>query len=57
MRTWKEILTALTERRGFNADGRLIGVGLAAAQQAERKNTAEAVENYLRRSDRERQHA
>lgn len=50
MRTWKEILKSLAEPRGFNADGRQIGVGLAAAQDAHRKHTAEAAEAYLRDS-------
>lgn len=34
---------------GFNADGRLIGLGLAAAMEKQRQEAARGVEEYLRR--------
>lgn len=34
--------------RGFNADGRAIGLGLAAAMDKQRKEAAREVEQYLR---------
>jgi hypothetical protein len=33
--------------RGFNADGRALGLGLAAAMQKQRRETAREVEEYL----------
>lgn len=36
--------------RGFNADGRLIGLGLAAAMEKQRQEAARGVEDYLRRA-------
>jgi hypothetical protein len=54
MRIWQ----ALTrERRGFAADGRTLGLGLATALDRARENAATEVEDYLRdraRTDRER---
>jgi hypothetical protein len=34
--------------RGFNADGRALGLGLAAAMEKQRRETAREVEDYLR---------
>ncbi|WP_235999169.1 hypothetical protein [Qaidamihabitans albus] len=49
MSTWKKVLKFLTdEPRGFNADGRSLGLGLATAQaEAQQRATAE-VEDFLR---------
>lgn len=50
MRAWKKLLHVLTrESAGFNADGRQIGLGLAAAQDQVRRQTTEEVESFLRR--------
>lgn len=35
--------------RGFNADGRALGLGLAAAMEKQRQEAARGVEEYLRR--------
>ena len=35
--------------RGFNADGRALGLGLAAAMEKQRREAARGVEEYLRR--------
>lgn len=43
MRIWLQSL------RGFNADGRAIGLGLAAAMEKQREIAAREVEEYLRR--------
>lgn len=48
MRTWKEILESLAEPRGFNADGRVLGLGLAAAQEEARRRATAEVEDFLR---------
>jgi hypothetical protein len=45
MRNW------LRSLRGFNADGRAIGLGLAAAMEKQRQEAAREVEEYLRRQD------
>jgi hypothetical protein len=37
------------QARGFNADGRAIGLGLAAAMEKQRQEAARGVEDYLRR--------
>lgn len=51
MRIWHRIVEALTRSpRGFNADGRPIGVGLATAMEKERQDSAAEVEAYLRRT-------
>ena len=42
MRNW------LTKRHGFNADGRTLGLGLAAAMEKQREQATREVENYLR---------
>jgi hypothetical protein len=34
--------------RGFNADGRAIGLGLAVAMEKQRRETPREVEDYLR---------
>jgi len=36
--------------RGFNADGRTLGLGLAAAMEKQRQEAARGVEDYLRRA-------
>ncbi len=36
--------------RGFNADGRPLGLGLAAAMERQRQEAARGVEDYLRRN-------
>lgn len=36
--------------RGFNADGRTIGLGLAAAMDKQRRDATRGVEDYLRHS-------
>lgn len=38
----------LQSLRGFNADGRALGLGLAAAMEKQRRETAREVEEYLR---------
>ncbi|MPY98134.1 MAG: hypothetical protein GEU97_09060 [Actinophytocola sp.] len=49
MRSWKELLATLTrEPRGFNADGRMIGLGLHAAQRESEQQATAEVETYLR---------
>lgn len=42
MRNWLQTL------RGFNADGRALGLGLAVAMEKQRQATAAAAEEYLR---------
>ena len=49
MRNWREILKSLTNSpRGFNADGRTLGLGLAVAMEKQRQHTAHEAEDYLR---------
>lgn len=46
MRKW---LTSLTKSpRGFSADGRRLGLGLATAMEKQREDTARKAEDYLR---------
>ncbi|MGB3441843.1 MAG: hypothetical protein WBA97_24120 [Actinophytocola sp.] len=46
MRKW---LTSLTKSpRGFNADARRLGLGLATAMEKQRQDTADKAEEYLR---------
>lgn len=45
MRKW---LRSLTTARGFSADGRTLGLGLATAMQKQREETAVKAEDYLR---------
>ena len=40
--------------RGFNADGRALGLGLAAAMEKQRQEAAREVEGYLREQATER---
>jgi hypothetical protein len=42
MRNWLQSL------RGFNADGRALGLGLATAMEKQRREAAREVEEYLR---------
>jgi len=42
MRNWLKTL------RGFNADGRALGLGLAAAMEKQRREAAREVEDFLR---------
>ncbi|HYQ66286.1 hypothetical protein [Actinophytocola sp.] len=42
MRNW------LRSLRGFHADGRMLGLGLAVAMEKQRQEAAREVENYLR---------
>jgi hypothetical protein len=42
MRNW------LRSLRGFNADGRVLGLGLAVAMEKQRREAAREVEQYLR---------
>ncbi|PRX46426.1 hypothetical protein B0I33_1073 [Prauserella shujinwangii] len=49
MRTWKQFLKSLADKpRGFNADGRMVGVGLATAQDQARQRATAEVEDFLR---------
>ncbi len=49
MRVWKKMWDTLTrEPRGFNADGRVIGLGLDTAQRESEQQAAAEVETYLR---------
>ncbi|MBN6040535.1 MULTISPECIES: hypothetical protein [unclassified Amycolatopsis] len=50
MRTMKELIKdVLGAPRGFNADGRAMGLGLATAMEAARRDPSTEVEDYLRR--------
>lgn len=52
MRNWRATLKALTSSpRGFNADGRTLGLGLATAMENQRRQAAREVEDYLRTAD------
>jgi hypothetical protein len=42
--------------RGFNAEGRMLGLGLAAAMERQRAETAREVEDYLRHTSDELRH-
>jgi len=51
MRNWREIFKSLTRSpRGFSADGRTIGLGLATAMEQQRQENQRDVEEFLRRS-------
>lgn len=51
MRSWREILKSLTNSpRGFAADGRTLGLGLATAMEKQRQETHLDVEEFLRRN-------
>ena len=43
--------------RGFNAEGRMLGLGLAAAMDKQRADATREVEDYLRRTADERDRA
>lgn len=50
MRTWRELFQSLTRPpRGYHADGRTLGLGLATAMAKTRQAPAVAAEAYLRR--------
>lgn len=54
MRNWRATLKALTSSpRGLNADGRVIGLGLATAMEKQRRLATSEVEDYLRTADTE----
>jgi hypothetical protein len=40
--------------RGFNADGRMLGLGLAVAMEKQRQEATREVEDYLRRDAAQR---
>ena len=50
----RKFLKALTEKRGYNADGRTLGLGLALAMDKQRKDATRGVEDYLRTAQPER---
>jgi hypothetical protein len=51
MRNWRELLKDLTSSpRGYNADGRTLGLGLATAMEKQRTQSTREVEDYLRRN-------
>jgi hypothetical protein len=51
MRNWRELIKALTSSpRGWSADGRALGLGLATAMEKQRAQTTHEVEDYLRHS-------
>jgi hypothetical protein len=51
MRTWRALIKALTSSpRGWSADGRGLGLGLATAMAAQRAQSTREVEDYLRRN-------
>jgi len=50
MRKWLMSLT--NSPRGFAADGRRLGLGLATAMEKQRQDTARGVEQYLREQPR-----
>lgn len=55
MRNWRETVKALTSSpRGYLADGRMIGIGLATAMEKQRQRAPREVENYLRHAPAER---
>ena len=49
MRIWRTLVTTLTSSpRGWSADGRGLGLGLATALAAQRAQATREVEDYLR---------
>lgn len=51
MRNWRELFTGLTSSpRGWSADGRSLGLGLATAMDKQRRDATRGVEDYLRRN-------
>jgi hypothetical protein len=58
MRTWREFLQSLTRSpRGFSADGRTLGLGLATAMAKARQAPAVAAEQFLRERAADEQRA
>jgi hypothetical protein len=56
MRNWRELIKALTSSpRGWHADGRTLGLGLATAMEKQRAQATREVEDYLRRDTGEEQ--
>jgi|tagenome__1003787_1003787.scaffolds.fasta_scaffold20923554_4 hypothetical protein len=50
MRTWRALIKALTSSpRGWSADGRGLGLGLATALAAQRAQATREVEDYVNR--------
>lgn len=47
----RKFFKSLTERRGYNADGRTLGLGLALAMEKQRKDATRGVEEYLRAAE------
>lgn len=50
----RKFLKSLTEKRGYNADGRTLGLGLALAMEKQRQDATRGVEEYLRTAQPER---
>ncbi|HEY7594288.1 MAG TPA: hypothetical protein VH969_14145 [Actinophytocola sp.] len=49
MRNWRALIKALTSSpRGWSADGRTLGLGLATAMEKQRTQATREVEDYLR---------
>jgi len=49
MRNWRALIKALTSSpRGWHADGRTLGLGLATAMEKQRTQATGEVEDYLR---------
>jgi hypothetical protein len=49
MRNWREVIKALSSSpRGWHADGRTLGLGLATAMEKQRAQATDQVEDYLR---------
>jgi len=58
MRNWRETLKALTSSpRGYLADGRTLGLGLASALEKQRREATREVEDYLRTTPAEQSKA
>jgi hypothetical protein len=55
MRNWREFLKTLTSSPlGYSADGRRLGIGLAAAMEKQRQLAVRDVEDHLRTAPAER---
>ncbi|RZQ59749.1 hypothetical protein [Amycolatopsis suaedae] len=53
MRSFTDMIRAIARApRGFNADGRPQGLGMAMAMEAARRDPSTQVEDYLRREAR-----
>lgn len=58
MRNWRALIKALTSSpRGWPADGRMLGLGLATAMEKQRAQATREVEDYLRRDSRDSRHS